>query len=486
MAMANIIGRRKEIFLLEQVQRSKNAEFIAIYGRRRVGKTFLIQQCLSKKEVYLECTGLKDGNMQDQLTNFIKSFQIIFHPHLSLAVPKNWREAFELFTQEIKQIPKSKKIIFFLDEIPWLATKKSKLLQNLDYFWNTQWSKMPNFKLIVCGSAASWMLSKLVNAKGGLHNRLTKTILLEPFTLSETREYLRSKNIHLSEKQVLDIYMVFGGIPYYLNQLHRSKSISQNINDICFKKDGLLYSEFPRLFKSLFDAADLNLMIIREIAMHRYGTSFKDLVKKIGKTAGGRCSERLSELEAAGFIQKFLPYGRKRRDHYYKVIDEYTMFYLRWIDEIANGKEVPKSSNYWVQISNMSTWQSWAGYTFEGVCQKHADNIVRKLKLDAVGCLIGSWKYIPPYHQKEDGAQIGLLFDRQDGAISICEIKYSSKVFNLDKDYAKKLLQKIDVFQKQTKTKKQLFLVFVTTLGLKRNVWSEDLVHDVVALEDLF
>lgn len=484
--MIKMIGREREIHFLNQIQSTQHAEFVALYGRRRVGKTFLIQQCFAKKGIYLECTGLKDGKMRDQLKNFIKSFQAVFHHNVPLTVPKNWHDAFELITQEVKRLSKTKKVIVFLDELPWLATKKSLLLQNLDYFWNTQWSKMPNFKLIVCGSAASWMINKLINAKGGLYNRLTKTILLEPFTLTEAKKYLASNHIYLSEKQTLDVYMVFGGIPYYLNQLSRSKSIAQNINDICFRKDGLLFSEFPRLFKSLFDAADLNLMIVMEIAKCRYGISFKELMKKIRKTAGGRCSERLSELEAAGLIQKFLPYGRKRRDHYYRIIDEYTMFYLRWISEVVAGKEVPKSSNYWAQITNMPAWQSWAGYAFEGICQKHADNIVKKLGLEAVGCLIGNWKYIPAHQSKEKGAQIDLLFDRQDGAITVCEIKYSSKIFSLDKDYAKNLLNKMEVFQKQTKTKKQIFLAMIATLGLKRNVWSEDLVHNIIELHDLF
>lgn len=484
--MTKIIGRIKEITILDQVQSSKKAEFVALYGRRRVGKTFLVQRCFSNKGIYLECTGLKDGSIQDQLTNFIKSFQIVFYPKLSLSTPKNWQDAFELLTQAIKQIPKSKKVVVFLDELPWLATKKSRLLQSLDYFWNTQWSKIPNFKLIVCGSAASWMLNKLINAKGGLYNRLTKTMLLEPFTLAETKLYLGSKGVRLSEKQVLDIYMVFGGIPYYLDKINRSKSVAQNINDICFRKDGLLFSEFPRLFKSLFDAADVNLMIVMAIAKSRHGISFKELVKALGKTLGGRFGERLAELEAAGLIQRFLPYGKKRRDYYYKIIDEYILFYLRWIKEIVDGQEIPKSVNYWAQINNAPAWQSWAGYAFEGICKKHADNILRKLGLESIGCLIGNWKYLPTHKSKEDGAQIDLLFDRQDNAISICEIKYSSKIFSLDKNEAKNLLNKIEVFQKQTKTRKQLFLVMITTMGLKRNVWSEDLVQSVVELHDFF
>lgn len=484
--MAKIVGREKEIAILNQIQSSKTAELVAFYGRRRVGKTFLVQQCLSNKGIYLECTGLKDGSMQDQLASFIKSFQAVFYPRLSLSVPKSWRDAFELLTQEIKQMPKSKKVIIFLDELPWLATKKSRLLQSLDHFWNTQWSKISNFKLIVCGSAASWMLNKLINAKGGLYNRLTKIILLEPFTLAETKLYLKSKGIDLSEQQVLDIYMIFGGIPYYLDQMNKSKSIAQNVNDICFRKNGLLFSEFPRLFRSLFDAADINLMIVMAIAKYRYGISFKELVKVLGRTVGGRFGERLAELEAAGLIQKFLPYGRKRRDHYYRITDEYILFYLKWIKKIVDGQEIPKSANYWVQISNTPAWQSWAGYAFEGICRKHADSIVRKLGLESIGCLIGNWKYLPIHKSKEDGAQIDLLLDRQDNAISVCEIKYSSKIFSLDKNEAKNLLNKIEVFQKQTKTKKQIFLIMVTTMGLKRNVWSEDLVHNIIALHDLF
>lgn len=481
-----VIGREKEKVLLKQITSSKNAEFVAIYGRRRVGKTYLIQQCLSKKGVYLECTGLKDGNLHDQLTNFIKSFQEAFYPNLSLKTPKSWNAAFELLTREIKSLAQTKKIIIFLDEIPWLATKKSRLLQNLDYFWNTQWSKIPSLKLIVCGSAASWMLNKLINATGGLYNRLTKTILLEPFTLGETKQYLNNLGMSLTEKQVLDLYMVFGGIPYYLNHIHRSKSVAQNINDICFKKTGLLFSEFPRLFKSLFDAADVNLMIVKALAKYRYGISFKELIKKIGKTAGGRCSERLAELEAAGFVQRFLPYGRKRRDHYYKIADEYTMFYLKWISEVVDGKEIPKSSNYWIQISNTQAWQSWAGYAFEGICQKHADKIVSKLGLSSIGCFIGNWRCVTDPKSKDFGAQVDLLFDRQDDAITMCEIKYAAKLFSLDKTGAKKLINKLEVFQKQTKTRKQLFLVMLTTLGLKRNIWSEDLIDADIKLQDLF
>lgn len=484
--MKNIVGRTKEITILNQVIASKQAEFIAVYGRRRVGKTFLIQQCLSNKGVYMECFGTKDGNLHTQLLNFIKSFETTFYPGLSLHVPKSWREAFDLLTNEIKKIPKSKKVVIFLDELPWLATKRSELLQNLDYYWNTQWSRMPNFKLIVCGSAASWLLNNLINAKGGLYNRITKSMLLEPFTLEETKKFLEQKGIKWSEKQILDIYLVMGGIPHYLNQLSKSNSIAQNIDELCFKKDGLLNLEFTRLFKSLFDAAELNIKIVREIAKTRYGISFNTLVKKLDKTAGGRFKERLAELEAAGFIQAFLPYGRKKRDHYYRIVDEYTLFYLKWIEEIVNGKMIPKNTSYWTRVFKSPSWQSWAGYSFEGIFFKHADKIIKALGLENINCLVSNWRYVPSKGKNEPGTQIDLLIDREDDSISVCEIKYSINPISIDKAYAKNLDNKIEVLVQHTKTKKQIFLVIIATSEVKQSIWSEEIVNNVVTLKYLF
>jgi len=483
----DIVGREKEIKLFERIVASPQAEFVAVYGRRRVGKTYLVQQCLAKKGTYMECTGIKDGRLHDQLLNFIQSFAAAFYPGLPLQAPKGWREAFELLTNELKKASSTKKkIILFLDELPWLATRKSELLQNLDYFWNTQWSKYPHFKLVVCGSAASWMLAHLINAKGGLYNRITRSLLLEPFNLSETKAFLGRKKIKLTEKQVLDLYMVMGGVPYYLNQLDPTKSIVQNINDLCFKKDGLLYSEFLRLFQSLFETAELNLQIVKEIAKRRYGVAYSELIEKTGKKAGGRFNERLYELEAAGFIQRFLPYGRKKRDHYYKVIDEYTLFYLKWISEIADGKAIPKGADYWTTISKSPAWFSWAGFSFESVCYKHIDKIIHALGLEGVGCLASHWRYQAGLGEKGEGAQIDLLLERDDNAITVCEIKYASQPFIIDKAYAKNLQNKLDIFEKHLKQPRQLFCAMITVAGLKRNVWSEDLIHNVVELKDLF
>jgi len=269
--------------------------------------------------------------------------------------------------------------------------------------------------------------------------------------------------------------MIMGGIPYYLNHLERSKSISQNINELCFRKDGLLYGEFPRLFKSLFDASELNLQIVKEIAKHRYGVQFTKLVAQTGKKAGGRFKERLEELEATGFIQKFLPYGRKKRDHFYKVIDEYTIFYLKWIAEIGEEKMIPKGGDYWPKVVNSPSWYSWAGYAFESICYKHVDKIISSLGLSGIGCFVSHWRYhISSSDMQENGAEIDLLLDRDDKAITLCEIKYTSSPFV------------IDVFSEQTKTSKQLFLAIISANGLKENVWSEEIVNGIASLDDFF
>jgi hypothetical protein len=484
-----IIGREKEIKFFENLISAKQAEFVAVYGRRRIGKTFLIQNCCSHTDIYFEITGIKDGHLKDQLHNFIRKFEQIFYPTipLSLKTPATWGDAFRLLTEQLKNVPKSKNIILFFDELPWLSSRKSNFMQNLDYFWNTEWSHFENLKLIVCGSAASWMLNNLINAKGGLHNRLTKSLLLKPFTLLETKSFLIHKGFALSNSHVLEIYMVMGGVPHYLNALDSSKSVIQNINDICFQQDGLLFDEFTRLFKSLFDASHMNLLIVKEMAKSRYGISLADLTERTGKKAGGRFQERLEELESTGFIQKFLPFGRAKRDSFYKVIDEYSIFYLKWISNLHNEIKIVNKEDYYSKIIHSASWHAWSGYAFENICYKHINKITRALDLDHVGCHISHWKYnASPLNMKDNGAEIDLLLDRDDNAITLCEIKYTSNPFVIDKNFAKNIMQKTDVFQLQTKTKKQIFTALISASGVTKSAWTDDVIQKIVTADDLF
>ncbi len=341
---------------------------------------------------------------------------------------------------------------------------------------------MSNMTLVVCGSAASWMISKIINAKGGLHNRLTKTILLDPFNLKQTADFLKSRNIKLSQQKILDLYMVMGGIPYYLKSIEPGNSAVQTINAICFDKNGLLFNEFTKLFTSLFDSAELNMAIVRAIAQTRSGLSRNELLHAVKLKSGGMFNERINELMAAGFVQRFVPYGKKGKDHYYRVIDEYTLFYLRWIEPLTLNPRAFPSDGYWQKIANSPAWRAWSGYAFEEVCYKHINQIAKALGLQNTAWVAGSWRKVT----KDDGAQIDLLFDRDDGVISIGEIKHTQDEFEIDKNMAKALMQKVELFQKYTGTKKDLQLVMITSNHLKHNIWYKELISRAVTIDDLF
>lgn len=478
-----IFGRNKEIKILDHIWASPEAELVALYGRRRVGKTYLVRECFSDKEIYCEIIGKKGGALAVQLEHFSEVLSKTFYNSIPIKTPKNWKQAFDLLTREIEKLPKSKKILIFIDELPWLATPKSGLLQNIDYFWNSKWSTFPNLKIILCGSAAAWILDNLINAKGGLYNRITRSILLEPFNLFETKVFLKKQGIILNDHQVLDIYMAMGGVAHYLKQIEKGKSAVQNINDICFNKKGLLFSEFPKIFKSLFDSSEIHLAIIKEIAKHQQGIDRQALLKRIALESGGTFNKRIEELEAAGFIQSFIPYGKKIKDHYYRIIDEYTLFYLTWIEK--KKQSIGLGDNYWANKAKTGAWLNWAGYAFEQICYKHVEQIKKALALDKIACEVGSWRYLPPKGSNEAGTQIDLLFDREDGVITLCEIKYSEKEFTIDKSYAMNLVNKITVFEKHFSTKKQIFLSLITTSGLKKNMWQQDLIHNEIVLKDL-
>jgi len=485
MSEQQIIGRKEELKILKELVKSKEAEFLAVYGRRRVGKTHLVREFFSNKGCYFELTGQKDASLKGQLGNFAKIFSEKFFDNIPIERPKNWKDAFALLTGQLEKVPKAKKCVVFLDELPWLASKRSGLIQALDYYWNRYWSGRKNVILIACGSAASWMLDQLINAKGGLYNRLTRIILLKPYSLREAEEFLCSRGIRLNSKQLCELYMAFGGVPYYLKQFSKGMSATQGINKLCFQKDGLLYGEFERLFVSLFDHSDIHVKIIRAVAKKKEGISRVELIKKLKVTTGGTFNQRLSELEAAGFLQAYVSYGKKKKDSFFRVVDEYVLFYLRWIEPIKKTAVTP-GKFYWQTKSKTPAAVAWAGYAFEMICLKHVDQIRVALDLVGISCETGSWRHIPKQKSIEQGAQVDLLFDRDDGVITLCEIKYSDKIFVVDKAYAKQLANKIEVFEKHSLTKKKIELVMITFVGMRDTIWSEELIVNDVIFEELY
>jgi hypothetical protein len=483
--MNEIIGREKEKKILSKILALKEPEFLAIYGRRRVGKTFLIRNFFKNEGIYFEVTGQYKTNYKQQLENFHNALLKTFQSTRPIPKPASWKEALSLLTFLIKTQLGKEKIILFFDELPWLATQRSGLLSVIDYEWNTEWSNVNNLKLIVCGSAASWVLDNIINATGGLHNRITNTIHLKPFGLGETDEYLKIRGIRLKPIQILELYMVMGGIPYYLNQIEKGKSATEIINTVCFTEDGLLFSEYDRLFRSLFKKAEMHLKIIQKIAMKRNHISRQELINAGGFSSGGGLHDKIKELVSSGFIQEFVPFGKKSRDTVLKITDEYTLFFLEWIGPIKKRGPIT-NPNYWLNASKQQKYRTWTGYAFEAVCVKHVQQIIKSLGIENVAGEIGKWHFSPAAGSKKSGAQIDLIINRFDDCINICEIKFSKNKYAIDKKNAHNLLNKINVFEEKTGTKKQIFLTMITTMGLKKTMYSEDLVHSEVVMKDLF
>jgi len=483
-----IIGRLYEQKRLQKVFDSKQAEFVAVYGRRRVGKTYLIRSFFEKRScLFFRASGIHRGALKIQLKKFkheIESTVYSKRKGTQLAHFSNWHDAFAALTDAIELVADKKRVVIFLDEIPWMATPKSGLLEALDYYWNRYWSENKKIKLIICGSAASWIIANILHDTGGLHNRITLRLPIEPFTLAETKDYLHYKSVRYSDEQILMLYMCLGGIPFYLNFVEKGLSAIQNINNACFQKKGTLYDEFDLLFASLFRKHQIHKDIIMFIADKREGVS-RHAIEKNLKYEGGRLSERLKELEETGFINAYIPWKRER-GIYYKVIDEYTLFYLTWIEPRAKSR-ISKNidDQYWETLSNKSAWKAWSGYAFESICYKHIAQIKKALNIPN-GAEVSSWRYIPDRKEEHDGVQIDLIFDRPDNTVNLCEIKYCSQPFKLEKKYAAQLQQREKIYCKVTCTKKQIFHSLVVSGGLKKNMYSEEMIASCATLSDLF
>jgi AAA+ ATPase superfamily predicted ATPase len=481
----SIIGRDKEVLLLKDVYESSEPEFLAIYGRRRIGKTYLISEFFKNKGVYFEITGMKGGAKAEQLFQFAYEFSRQFNDSKRISTPKNWAEALNLLHEAIEKVEKGKKIILFFDEVPWLASPRSKFLNALEHFWNRYISRNKNVILIICGSSASWVIRNVINNKGGLHGRLTRKIRLLPFTLTETEKYLKSRHIELDRKQIIDMYMVIGGVPKYLSYIAKGKSAAQNINDICFSLNGGMYDEFDNLYKSLFDNYEHHIAIVKTLSKSHAGLTKEQLLNKTGLVSGGSSSRIIEELVDAGFLI-YIPPFNKKTGGIYRLIDEYSLFYLTWIAENTHIGLESVDSQFWMKKYGTAKWTSWSGIAFEALCLKHVKNIKKSLGISGISTIESGWLYLPKKQSDKQGAQIDLVIDRADKCINLCEIKYSDAQFVLDKQYAETLQNKKRVFREQTETGKTLFTTLVTTYGVKKNTHCLSVIENQLTMDDLF
>lgn len=476
-----LIGRKKELDTLREYLNSDRSEFIAIYGRRRVGKTFLVRQ-LVQDEFTFYVTGMDNVKMKEQLMNFGIALQK-YKGTSSLSVPENWILAFYELSRYIETLPEGPKVIF-IDELPWMDTPKSGFVSALENFWNSWAAIRTDVKLIVCGSATSWMINKLIRNRGGLHNRITHRMIVEPFTLHECEMYFRANGFSYSRRDIAECYMIMGGIPYYLSFMRKDRSLAQNIDLLFFRNGAELSDEFENLYRALFKNAGLHTQIVTALAMKAKGVTRQELLKLTKLTNNGAFSTALEELESCGFIRQYDPFGkqksgpreRQKREALFQLVDFYTLFYFHFI--CANHY---RDESFWTTSQNTPLHASWSGYAFEMLCLDHVRQIKQALGIAGVQTLIGSWNSTTV----DKGAQIDLVIDRKDETVNLCEMKYCSTLFAIDKGYEEILRNKIQAFREETRTRKSLMLTLVTTYGLKENMHS-GCVQSQVLLDDLF
>lgn len=475
----SIIGRKYEMELLQERIDSPKAEFIAVYGRRRIGKTYLIDKMFEGRFAFY-MTGIYEGTRKEQLANFANQLSIYAHTAVR-KVPKDWMEAFFLLRQYLETLSADQPQILFIDELPWFDTPRSRFLKAFELFWNEWASKQSRLKLIACGSATTWMTHKLLGNKGGLHNRVTQSIYLRPFNLCETEEFLLRRHFSVSRLQVMEIYMSLGGTPYYLDMLRKSLSMVQNIDALFFSEDAPLRSEYEFLFKSLFNESLVYRRVVETLARTMKGMTRQELIAEMKVEDNGYLTEVLANLCSCDFIRKYNAFGKAERDVIYQLTDLYSLFYLRFVKNYHGGDD-----HYWSH--RQGDLSAWEGYAFEQVCLHHIPQIKRKLGIQGVLTNVCSWMCRPFTDEtgiSHSGAQIDLVIDRGDKTINLCEMKFTDKEFVITAEYAQRLLNRRETFRAVTGTKKTLQLTMVTAAGLVHNAgWQQ--VQNEVTGDDLF
>jgi len=471
-----MIGRQQEIKKIDLLLATSRSQFLAVTGRRRVGKTFLVDTLLRDRYCF-SMTGIQNGSINAQLLNFAVKLAE-YKGTDEINIPKNWQIAFLQLKTYLKALNPKEKQVIFIDELPWVATPKSGFIQMLAHIWNDYLSKEAHFILVICGSATSWITKKIINDPGGLHNRVTEIIHLNPFTLSETNDFLKSKGLRFTKQELAKIYMALGGIPFYLENLRKGESFPVAIERICFSPTGLLKNEYNNLYQALFNHSDIHKAIVSALATQPYGMKHAEILKKTGMSQSGSYQRAIDELIVSDFVVEELPFGKKKRGVKYRLIDEYSIFYHRFIK--PNKKYI---SGMWQQIATSQSYKIWTGYAFEALCHKHITAIKKALGITSVYTEISSI-YVSNSDKKE-GFQIDLIIDRKDDTINLCEIKFYAAAFTINKNYYQQLIQKRQRFIEHTKTKKQVFLTFISNHGLNQNSYATEIIDADITLDDL-
>ncbi|MDR1495578.1 MAG: AAA family ATPase [Clostridiales Family XIII bacterium] len=467
-----LIGREYEIEELDRYFESGRPELIAVYGRRRVGKTFLIREYFHGGFAFY-FTGIIEASNAVHLRAFDEALSEFGGDPGPAS--KDWRDAFNKLRNLLSAKPKGRKVVF-IDEMPWIDSPGSDFLRSFDYFWNSWASADPDILFIICGSAASWITKKIFRNRGGLHNRVTGRIHLSPFSLGECEKFYRDRGIEITRYQMLESYMVFGGIPFYLNLFDKARSFSQNVDRLCFANDAPLRNEYEELYRSLFRNADRHMKIVEALSTRKGGMTRSEIEKASGITANGHMTEVLSELEQCDFIERYADFTKPRNGTLYCLKDPLTLFFLRYM----RGND-SKDEYYWTNYAEDGGHRAWSGYAFEQVCRAHLRQIKQALGIAGVSTRVSAWRS----SDSKPSAQIDLVIDRRDGVVNLCEMKYTKHPYTINLDEANALERKRGVFMTETGSRSAVHITMVTTYGLDRKGYFGT-AQSEVTMADLF
>jgi AAA+ ATPase superfamily predicted ATPase len=470
-----LVGREREQSELQRFYDSAEAEFVVVYGRRRVGKTCLVHEFFGDRLTFA-VTGVATSERAVQLRAFDDA--LADQSGRVLPASADWFEAFNRLRDFLRAVPRRKgaKKVVFIDEMPWLDTPRSGFVTALEHFWNGWAAGQPDILLVVCGSATSWISSKLLKNRGGLHNRVTGRIVLEPFSLKECAEYLDELHVSYRPAGIAETYMALGGIPYYLRQLKPGLSVVQNIDRLCFAQNAPLAGEFDELYRSLFHHPGRHIEVVRALARVLKGLTREEILAVTKLPPGGSLTSVLRDLEQCGFIERTREFTKSKKGYYYRLVDPFTLFYLKHMEHAVGG-----GADYWASRAGSPAANAWRGYTFELICSLHLPQIKRALGIAGVATQVSSWRS----RRHDPGAQIDLVIDRRDRTINLCEIKFTTGEFTIEKRYREALERKVQAFQDETGTTRDVHLTLITTTGVRPNKHSH-IVQSEVTLADLF
>lgn len=477
-----IVGREKEILELKELYNSGKAEFVAVYGRRRVGKTFLVDEALKGKISFRHAglspvdAGNRKNALKEQLRHFYFSLQM--QGWKSRKCPTSWMEAFFMLSQLLESKDNEKRQVVFLDELPWLDTPRSGFITAFEGFWNTWGCHRDNLMLVVCGSANSWMLDNLVNSHGGLYGRTTYEVKLRPFTLAECRMFYRKKGIRLSHYDMVQSYMILGGIPYYLGYLKKELSLAQNIDRLFFAEDAILHDEYDRLFASVFANPDQMKRIVELLGTRHCGYTRQEIIAKAGRDDNGATSKMLKALMASDFIQPYVPFGKGKREEHYKLTDPFCLFFMKFV---KGRNEI--DPEFWMHNVAAPALNSWRGFAFEEVCFTHVRQLKNALGILGISSTHSAWSV--KGEDGTDGAQMDLLISRKDNVVNLCEMKFYNERFTVGKNDYEKMIHHQNLLSAMLPKRAVVHHVLVTTVGLNYNEYS-GVFQNVVTIDKLF